>query len=256
MDSDSSSGFLGERPKRLVVLVCKALENETLKFTKNFPHVAAVDVLEMNLHETPLLLKEALQQKIDEAETKYQPDAVALVYGLCGCGLVGIQARSCPVVVPRAHDCVTLYLGTKERYAQLLKDQPQTYWYTPGWIESERSPSPEKMEKKKQEFIGKFDEDDAEFLIEQEMSSLKLYQTGAYIDLGVGDSETNEAFAKRCAEWLGWKFKRMSGDDRLMADLLSGVWDEERFLVVLPGQEIAHSMDDQIMKAMPVPAKV
>ena len=65
-------------------------------------------------------------------ETRY--DAVLLGYGLCSNGLVGMGARSIPLVVPRAHDCITLFLGSKERYLQYFQDNPGVYFMTSGWI--------------------------------------------------------------------------------------------------------------------------
>lgn len=206
----------------------------------------------MNLHERPSLLHDVLQERIDRVEASHHPDAIALVYGLCGCGLAGVRARQCPLIIPRAHDCVTLFLGDKERYAQLVKEQPETYWYTPGWSQTGRAPSPEKLENMKREFALKFDAEDVDYLIEQELNALKIYRTAAYIDLGVGDSTANEAYAKRCAEWMGWNFQRFAGNRQLLMDLLAGHWDDERFLLVPPGQEIQPSADDRVMKAVPV----
>ena len=239
-------------PQRLVVLGCEVLKLEVETFAKGFPHIVAFEVLEMNLHETPLRLKETLCEKIAEIEAQHQPDAIALVYGLCGRGLVGVQAKTCPLVVARAHDCVTLFLGSKERYLQKQKEQPETYWYTPGWNKTSRAPSPEKFAKLKQEFAQKFDEEEAEYLVELEMSGLQTYKTAAFVDLGIGESAEHEAYAKRCADWMGWKFERESGDRKLLVDLLAGKWDTERFLVVPPGHEIQHSADARVMKAVSV----
>jgi len=211
-----------------------------------------VEVLEMNLHETPVRLKDALGKKIIEVEERHQPDMVALVYGLCGCGLIGVQARKCPVVVARAHDCVTLFLGSKERYLQKQKNHPETYWYTPGWNKTERAPSPEKFARLKKEFTEKFDEEEADYLIEQERYGLHTYNTAAYVDLGIGEVAEHEAYAKKSAEWMGWKFERETGNRSLLLDLLTGPWDDERFLVVPPGHEIQHSADAKVMKAVPV----
>ncbi|MCE0521546.1 MAG: DUF1638 domain-containing protein [Methylacidiphilales bacterium] len=239
-------------PQRLVILSCEVLKHEVEAFAKDFPHIVAVEVLEMNLHETPLRLKETLGKKIVEVEARHQADAIALVYGLCGCGLVGVRAANCPVVVPRAHDCVTLYLGSKERYQQQQKERPETYWYTPGWNRTERAPSPEKFVRLRREFTQKFDEEEADYLIEEEMRALHTYKTASYIDLGVGDIAEQEAYAKRCAEWMGWNFERRTGHRGLLTDLLAGNWDNERFLIVPPGHEIQHSADAAIMKAVPV----
>jgi hypothetical protein len=239
-------------PQRLVVLVCEVLKQEVETLAKDHPHIAAVEVLEMNLHETPLRLKETLCKKIVEVEALHRPDAVALVYGLCGCGLVGVRTQACPVVVARAHDCVTLFLGSKERYLQKQKDHPETYWYTPGWNKTARAPSPEKFAQLKEDFTKKFDEEEAEYLLDQERRGLQIYSTAAYVDLGIGESAEHEAYAKKCAEWMGWKFERETGDRSLLLDLLTGPWDDERFLIVPPGHEIQHSADSMIMKAVPI----
>jgi hypothetical protein len=239
-------------PQRLVVLACEVLKQEVETLAKDYPHIVAVEIIEMNLHETPLRLKEALGKKITEVEARHHPDAVALVYGLCGRGLIGVQAQTRPMVVARAHDCVTLYLGSKERYLKKQQEEPETYWYTPGWNKTERAPSPEKFARLKREFTEKFDEEDAEFLIGEEMRGLSTYKKAAYIDLGIGDSAEHEAYAKKCAEWMGWKFERETGNRGLLVDLLAGRWDDERFLIVLPGHEIQNSADARVMKAVPV----
>ena len=59
-------------------------------------------------------------------------------YGLCGMGLVGLTARPKPVVIPRAHDCITLFLGSRERYLEYFNAHPGVYFKTTGWIERGR----------------------------------------------------------------------------------------------------------------------
>jgi len=249
---DANAATLFPQPKRLAVLACEVLKQEVELFAKDCPHVVAVEIMEMNLHEQPLGMRAALLKKIAEVEARHQPDAIALVFGLCGCGLIGVRAQGCPVVVARAHDCVTLFLGSKETYLQRQKEHPETYWFTPGWNQTGRAPGPEKFAKLKQEYTEKFDEEEADYLIEQEMNGLSTYKTAAFVDLGIGDASEHEASAKKSAEWLGWNYQRERGDRKLLIDLLTGPWDAERFLIVLPGHEIQNSADEMVMKAVPV----
>ena len=67
--------------------------------------------------------------------TSRQYEAVLLGYGLCSNGLLGLRARAIPLVVPRAHDCITLFLGSKERYLDYFMSHPGVYFKTTGWIE-------------------------------------------------------------------------------------------------------------------------
>jgi len=74
--------------------------------------------LDMGLHDRPDVLRARLQAEIDQVSVRDDLDAVVLVYGLCGCGTAGLAARRYPLVIPRAHDCVTLFLGSKEAYVE------------------------------------------------------------------------------------------------------------------------------------------
>ena len=57
------------------------------------------------------------QEQIDAATGKGY-DAIVLVYGLCNNGIVGLVARDTRVVMARAHDCITLLMGDRQRYLE------------------------------------------------------------------------------------------------------------------------------------------
>ena len=70
-------------------------------------------------------------------ESKY--DAVVLGYALCSNGVVGLTAHNVPLVVPRGHDCITLFFGSKERYLDYFRANPGVYFKTTGWISAARA---------------------------------------------------------------------------------------------------------------------
>jgi len=98
---------------------------------------------------------------------------------------------------------------------------------------------------------AQFEPDDAEYLVEMERAAWAQHDTAFYVDLGTADADHEAAYAEGCAKWLGWNFRRLTGDPTLFRDLLSGNWDPERFLIVRPGERIAHSPDDRIVRAEP-----
>jgi len=49
-----------------------------------------------------------LQAAIDKVEER-QYDALLMGYGLCNNGIVGLTTKSIPLVIPRGHDCITVF---------------------------------------------------------------------------------------------------------------------------------------------------
>lgn len=63
-----------------------------------------------------------------------QVGAVVLGYGLGSNGMVGLRAGVVPLVIPRAHDCIS-FLGFRRRYVELFNKRWGTTYYTSGWLE-------------------------------------------------------------------------------------------------------------------------
>lgn len=249
-----SSAFPGTR--WLAVICCAVLEDEVRQLLEDQEHVTELVVLPQRLHEEPRRLRQELQAAIDRVELHPATKVIALVYGLCSRGVEDLRHDRCPLVLARAHDCVTLFLGSKERYAQELKDQPGTYWYTPGWIKSGAPPGPERTERLRQEYAAKYDPETVADLIEMEAEGMAHYARAAYVDLGLDAAETARGadYTSGCAACLGWNFEKVEGDPKLLRDLLGGAWDEARFLVVPPGYSVRLSPDDRVVRAEPAEA--
>ena len=237
---------------RYHLIACHVLWREACHMASLSPHFFTFDFLRQGLHDTPELLKEKLQQAVDA--TPAESEAVLLGYGLCSNGAAGIVARDKPLVIPRAHDCITLFLGSKERYRDYFDAHPGTYWYTPGWIECAVQPGRLRYELLRKDYAEKYGEENADYLMEMEQRWMKEYSNAAYVDLGFCDTERHKAFTRECAEWLGWNCDELKGDGSLLRDFLAGVWDEARFLTVPPGYELRPSHDAAIFKAGKVDA--
>ena len=88
----------------------------------------------------------SLQDNLDDVDARTDIEAVVLAYGLCGRGTVGLRPLRHQLVIPRAHDCITVFMGSKEAYADHQRRCPTCYYYTPGWNRARRVPGPEMME--------------------------------------------------------------------------------------------------------------
>ena len=64
----------------------------------------------------------SLQEELDAVD-QAQYDAILLGYGLCNNGIRNLRA-SIPIVVPRAHDCITLLAWIQRKIPHLLQRAP------------------------------------------------------------------------------------------------------------------------------------
>jgi len=234
---------------RIAIIACSVLKDEVKHFLKEIDVVTSVTFLQQGLHDEPDRLRSELQCAIDRVEDEGTADAIALVYGICSRGAENITTRKCQLVLTRAHDCITLLLGSKEAYADYAARNPGTYWYSLGWNKYATMPGPERHEKLKKQYLEKFDEDDVDYLMEMEQIWMKEYSRATYVDLGVVGCEVDKKHTKACADWLGWGFDVQQGDPTLLKDLLAGRWDNERFLVVGPGQTFKTTTDASVLRA-------
>ncbi len=236
--------------KNYKVIACKVMMREMYLLAAQSEN--AIDILWMKqaLHNTPDILREQVQKAIDDVESQEQDyDAIILGYCLCSNGIVGLRSKKTPLVVPRGHDCVTMLLGSKERYREIFDNHDGgIYWYSPGWIEQSLQPGKQRYEKNLNEYIEKYGADNAEYLMDMEQGWMKEYNCALYVDWDMIPSDKYVKYTKDCADYLNWKFRYEKGESSLVRDMFSGKWDDERFLVVAPKKVIAPSYDENIIK--------
>ena len=101
---------------RFELISCEVLFREMCHAVARSPHQVNVRFLSKGLHDQGGAgMRRALQQKIDESP---DCDAILLGYALCGNGLHGLEARRTPLVMPRAHDCIALLMGSRAAYTE------------------------------------------------------------------------------------------------------------------------------------------
>lgn len=233
---------------RIHIVACRVLSREINYFAALSPHTVDVTWLPQGLHDTPDALRRILAEAIDSIHDqveknllKHRPDFIALGYGLCSNGVVGLTARDIPLVIPRTDDCIALFLGSQKRYLELFERLNGTYWLNNGWIESNGSvvQQRETRQQRRQKYAEKYGEDNADYLIEQEGGWIAHYNTCAFIHSDVYASNEYLETAMRVARENGWGFEEIRGDMRMLRALAYGEWNDREYLIVRPGERVA-----------------
>ena len=248
-------------PMRIRAITCEVLARVVYKQAALAPHVVDVELLAQALHDDkPASRLSRLQGAIDATSaSKYQ--AIALAYGLCNLALEGLQARDLPVAVARAHDCITLYLGSRRRYDAEFTATPGTFYYSDDYMERQAQVgtngrrlsmgvvSTLDQDQDYEYFVAKFGEDNAAYLMEVLGQWHKHYKRAGYLETGLGKSGQWRELAMHDAQHYGWRFEQLDGDPTLIRKLLAAEWDDD-FLVLQPGQRIVATHDEHIIAAV------
>lgn len=181
--------------------------------------------LPQGYHRTPEKMPAKIQGEVDKLDGG--ADFIALGYGLCSNGVVGVKAGKTPLVIPRTHDCIALLLGSREAYEREFSQHPGTYYLTPGWIEYGQNPYSEYL----QEWIAQYGEETARWLA---VEFLKNYTRISYIANGVSDKEKYCDFAREMAQFYGFMYTELKGTMEYLNGLTGGKWGAD-FLVIPPG---------------------
>jgi hypothetical protein len=209
------------------VIACATVIEEV---QPHLPDDVSFEVLDFGLHLRPEGLRKVLQEKINEASQS--ADVLLLGYGLCSMAVVGLQARTAHLVIPRVDDCIAIFLGSCAAYKKQAKQEPGTYYLTKGWIEAGDTPFEEHKL-----LIEKYGEEKA-----KRMTGLMLknYKRLAFINTGQYEIEHYQAYARKTAEQFNLRYEEIEGSSVLVKKMVFGPWDNE-FVVVEPGQTVKYT---------------
>jgi hypothetical protein len=254
------------------IVACEIALREICHVVARSPHMVDLDFVTQGLHDHPLPGRDKLQARIDAIPAgKY--DAILVGYALCGNIITGLQARHTQLVLPRAHDCITFFLGSRDRYQTLAESVPGAYYYTSGWMECLRrrgdtAPSnhpallPNRPGANPTDdttyrlWVEKYGEDNARHLAEVMQQWTAHYTHGVLINFEFAKPlHLPEQVQHLCAQ-RGWEFEQVEGDLSLLQRWVDGQWDDPNFLVVPPGHQVVPSHDHLVIRTEPVEAPV
>lgn len=217
-------------------------------------HVADLEFAPLEFHDDPGEGAPRLQELVDAVPADTY-SAILVGFGLCEKLLVGLTARHTQLVVPRGHDCLTFFLGSKERYTQVFFDDPRTYYYTAGWLEKDERNGDGQVTQRLggltvpsyEHYVRKYGEETAQALMEIMESWKQQYHRALYIAFDFLDHLPLREKVKRICDENQWEFAETPGDLGLFERWLDGQWDDQDFLIVPPGRSVAATIDERVI---------
>ncbi len=238
---------------RLKLISCEVLFREMCAACAHSPHQVDVEFLPKGLHDLGGKPMAAKIQEIVDRTPEGVYDAILLGYGLCGNGLNGLTARHTQLILPRAHDCIAILMGGRDRYEAYFADNPGTFYRSTGWLErgkglQQLTHQTAGLEDSLDTLVAKYGEENGRYLYQEMTRYHAQYRKLTFIETGL---EAHGKFVDEAAAEAvekGWSFERYTGDLGWLQRLVEGQWSASEFVIASPGERFAASFDSEILK--------
>jgi hypothetical protein len=226
---------------RLGIIACDVIRQELEQAVDG--RDVPMKFLQYALHETPKEMPGAIGAAVDEMLAG-GCDRVALGYGLCSNGTVGVACGGTGgLTIPRCHDCIAMLLGSPARYMRLFTENPGTMWYSDGWVRNCGDP------------MGTFETRYKPRLGEKKAYKgmcleIANYTNFCFINNGVGDIEDLRRRTRESAKFFGKEYREIEADLSYFKAFVDGPWPESDFLVLGPGDKVDESAFHESTKAL------
>jgi hypothetical protein len=225
---------------RIKFIGCDVFARPVYAYAAASPHTIDVVLLPMLKHNEPENLRRELQTHIDDTDAIY--DRIVLGYGLCGNATVGLTAKTA-MVVPRIHDCCTMFMGSRERFTEVFGENLSMRWCTSGYYERGMKSNDSYFNENYKtsaaylKMQAEYGEDNADYIWQSLHPPIET-EEAVYIKIDgfeYGDSET--VYAEEIKK-AGKALILTQGDLSWFNKLVNGPWDDGDFLYVPPGHKI------------------
>lgn len=228
----------------LKLIACNVFQREACLCVADSPHIIDTEFTELGEHAHSATLRSIIQTKIDKADKEGKYEAILVLFGLCGNSTIGLKAGKTKLVIPRAHDCCTILLGSTEEYRKRFEDNPSRPFSSTGYME--RGDYFLRIEDETvkvlygsgyAELVAQYGEEDAKYVWEtlHPPEHEAIDNKAVFIDLPETASLGFAEKFKAQAESEGKEYVRLDGSIKLIRDLIHGYWDPSRYLIVEPG---------------------
>ncbi|OPX44003.1 hypothetical protein CLHUN_20280 [Ruminiclostridium hungatei] len=205
------------------IIACEVMKEELLSVKPETP--TEYSFVSMELHTRPEKLHKELLTIVDDSKGY---ERIILGFGLCGGAAGGIKAKHCILTIPRIHDCISLFLGSRELFEQLQQSRG-TFYLSSGWLESGKS-----IISEYDRVCGKYGEVKARRVLNAMYDS---YRSILFINTGHPREKRCLDASLEVSKLLGLSHSLRHGDTGFINRLVNGPWNTEEFINI-PVEEV------------------
>ena len=251
------------RPTKVYKFIgCEIIYREACLLAARSPHRIDVEFLRKGLHDLQRAdMTAKVQATIDAVDRTAGYEAILLGYARCNDGLAGIAARDIPLVIPRAHDCITFFFGSRAAYREYFDNHPGTYYMTSGWSERNNYDDANYarpaygqtgvmgkmgLAEPYEQMVAKYGQENADYILATLGDWRQHYSRMLYLEMGACEEKPFIEAARSEAAEHNWQFDLRPGRWTLLEKMFAGAWDED-FVIVPPGRKIAALNDERVL---------
>ncbi|MCD8197586.1 MAG: DUF1638 domain-containing protein [Lachnospiraceae bacterium] len=213
---------------KTAIVACAVMEKELQYIFSEEGLDYPIVWIESALHDVPKKLHARLEEELE----KLQAERVILTFGLCGNSVIGLRADSREYILPKADDCITMLLGSRERRRK-LNSELAAYYLMEGWLRGPKTPMQE-LQRVRERYGEKLGQEIIEVMYQN-------YRSLCLLDTGLSDLEQLKGECQPVAEITGTEVCVETGTLDWLRRLILGPWDSENFIVKHPGEEITEA---------------
>lgn len=199
------------------IIACEVMKEEMLSIEPL--EDTQFQFVSMDNHLYPEKLGRELQKIIDES---IGYDRIILAFGLCGGATKGLVATNCSLTIPRAHDCIAVFLSTNEDCLCDFKKEVGTFYLSCGWMITEKS-----ILSDHKRILDKYGEKKAFSVLNRMYDS---YKRVLFICTECSSQDEVILQSKQIAKLINVKHEIIKGKIAYIEKIVRGPWDDKNFI--------------------------
>jgi hypothetical protein len=211
------------------IIACEVMKEELL--ANQGDQEIEFQFVEMALHEHPEKLHAKLQEILDQSPAY---ERIILAFGLCGGAINKLHSSKSILTIPRVHDCIPIFLGSRALYDTLQKNDAGTFYLTCGMVNGEKS-----LMAEYERVSTKYGEERARRIY---ATMFDNYHRILFIRTGAPDEESDLKKSLATAELLNLQHQTLQGRKYYLHKLIHGPWDGDDFVNTLPNEPVSENI--------------